>query len=94
MSVRAAVRVHDALDGAITAIDAGGSPIPRLDAELLLSDALGTTRERLYSDPAAAVGGPAVRAFQSHVRWTASRWPTSSATAPFAASIWRSTPAC
>ena len=68
MSVRAAVSVHDALDGAITAIDAGGSPSPRLDAELLLADALGTTRERLYSDPAAAVGGPAVRAFQSHVR--------------------------
>jgi release factor glutamine methyltransferase len=68
MTVRGAVSVRDALDGAITAIDAGGSPSPRLDAELLLADALGTTRELLYSDPAAVVHGPAVRAFQSHVR--------------------------
>jgi release factor glutamine methyltransferase len=68
MTARGAVSVRDALDGAITAIDAGGSPSPRLDAELLLADALGTTRERLYRDPAATVHGPAVRAFQSHVR--------------------------
>jgi release factor glutamine methyltransferase len=68
MTTRSAVSVRDALDGAITAIDAGGSPSARLDAELLLADALGTTREQLYSDPAAAVRGPAVRAFQSHVR--------------------------
>jgi release factor glutamine methyltransferase len=68
MSARSAVSVRDALDGAVTAIDAGGSASPRLDAELLLADALGTTRERLYLDPAAAVQGPAVRAFQSHVR--------------------------
>ena len=68
MTTRSAVSVRDALDGAITAIDAGGSPSARLDAELLLADALGTTREQLYSDPAAAVHGPAVRAFQSHVR--------------------------
>jgi release factor glutamine methyltransferase len=68
MTTRSAVSVRDALDGAITAIDAGGSPSARLDAELLLADALGTTREQLYSDPAASVRGPAVRAFQSHVR--------------------------
>ena len=68
MTTRSAVSVRDALDGAITAIDAGGSPSARLDAELLLADALGTTREQLYSDPAADVRGPAVRAFQSHVR--------------------------
>jgi release factor glutamine methyltransferase len=68
MTTRSAVSVRDALDGAITAIDAGGSPSARLDAELLLADALGTTREQLYSDPAATVHGPAVRAFQSHVR--------------------------
>jgi release factor glutamine methyltransferase len=68
MSARDAVSVRDALDGAVTAIAAGGSQTPRLDAELLLADALATTRERLYSDPGAAVRGPAVRAFQSHVR--------------------------
>lgn len=68
MTALRAVSVRDALDGAITAINAAGSPSPRLDAEVLLADALGTTRERLYSDPAAAVEGAAVRAFQSHVR--------------------------
>jgi release factor glutamine methyltransferase len=68
VTVRDAVSVRDALDGAITAIDAGGSASPRLDAELLLADALQTTRERLHSDPDAPVSGAAVRAFQSHVR--------------------------
>jgi release factor glutamine methyltransferase len=68
MTTRSAVSVRDALDGAITAIGAGGSPSARLDAELLLADALGTTREQLYSDRAGSVHGPAVRAFQSHVR--------------------------
>ncbi len=68
MTARSAVSVRDALDGAITAIGAGGSPSARLDAELLLADALGTTREQLYSDPGGPVHGPAVRAFQSHVR--------------------------
>jgi release factor glutamine methyltransferase len=64
----AAVSVRDALDGAVTAIGAGGSASPRLDAELLLADALATTRERLYQDPGAVVTGAAVRTFQSHVR--------------------------
>jgi len=68
MTPRDAVSVRDALDGAVTAIDAGGSSSPRLDAELLLADALATTRERLHSDPDATVRGAAVRAFQSHVR--------------------------
>jgi release factor glutamine methyltransferase len=68
MTQQAAVSVRDALDGAVTAIGAGGSASPRLDAELLLADALATTRERLYSDPDAPVSGAAVRAFESHVR--------------------------
>ena len=68
MSVAGGVSVRDALDGAVTAIGAGGSPSARLDAELLLADALNTTRERLYVDPGAVVSGAAVRVFQSHVR--------------------------
>jgi release factor glutamine methyltransferase len=68
MTLRSAVSVRDALDGAVTAIGAGGSESPRLDAELLLADALQTTRERLHTDPDAPVDGAAVRAFQSHVR--------------------------
>jgi release factor glutamine methyltransferase len=68
MTLRDAVSVRDALDGAVTAIGAGGSASPRLDAELLLADALASTRERLVMDPDAPVSGAAVRAFQSHVR--------------------------
>jgi release factor glutamine methyltransferase len=68
MTTRSAVSARDALDGAITAITAGGSPSPRLDAELLLADALGVTRARLITDPQLDVEGEAVRRFQSHVR--------------------------
>jgi release factor glutamine methyltransferase len=65
---RRAVSVRDALDGARTAIAAGGSPSARLDAELLLADALGVGRAQLHSDPDAPVAGDAVRRYQSHVR--------------------------
>jgi len=68
VSVRAAVSVRDALDGAATAIRAAGSDSPRLDAELLLAHAMGTTRERLHLEPSAPVEGEAVRAFQALVR--------------------------
>src|SRR6202165_1466631 len=60
--------VRDALDGAITAIRAPGCETPRLDAELLLADVLGVSRERLLTDRALSVEGPAVRAFQLAVR--------------------------
>jgi release factor glutamine methyltransferase len=59
---------HDALDGAITAIGAAGCETPGLDAELLLANVLGVTRERLFLDRDLVVHGPAVRAFQDAVR--------------------------
>jgi release factor glutamine methyltransferase len=59
---------RDALDGAITAIGASGCETPRLDAELLLADVLGISRERLIVDRDLTVEGPAVRAFQNAVR--------------------------
>ncbi len=68
MSLRTAVSARDALDGARTAIAAGGSPSARLDAELLLAGALGVSRERLTTDPQLPVAGDAVRRFQSYVR--------------------------
>ena len=68
MSLRAAVSARDALDGARTAIAAGGSESAPLDAELLLAHALGVTRERLIIDRDLVVTGEAVRRFQSHVR--------------------------
>jgi len=60
--------VRDALDGAITAIAAGGCETPRLDAEVLLAHVLGVARERLLLDSDLVVQGPAVRAYQDAVR--------------------------
>jgi len=59
---------RDALDGAITAIAAGGCETPRLDAELLLAHVLGVSRERLAIDRDLVVEGSAVRAYQDAVR--------------------------
>ncbi|MDP8967542.1 MAG: peptide chain release factor N(5)-glutamine methyltransferase, partial [Actinomycetota bacterium] len=60
--------VREALDSAVIAIAAAGSDTPRLDAELLLADALGVDRATLFLDPSRTVDGPAVRAFQEAVR--------------------------
>ncbi len=60
--------MRDALEGAATAIGAGGSDTPRLDAELLLAHVLGVERAALFSDPDLVVEGPAVRAYQDLVR--------------------------
>lgn len=58
----------DALDSAVIAIAAAGCETPRLDAELLLANALGVRREQLITDRELTVQGPAVRAFQDAVR--------------------------
>ena len=60
--------VRDALDGAITAIRASGSPTPRLDAELLLGHVLGVSRERLLTERDLVVAGRAAREFVDVVR--------------------------
>jgi release factor glutamine methyltransferase len=60
--------IRDALDSAVIAIAAAGCETPRLDAEVLLADALGVARERLLIDRELTVSGPAVRAFQNAVR--------------------------
>jgi release factor glutamine methyltransferase len=62
------VPVHDALDSAVVAIAASGSPTARLDAELLLAAALGVSRAALWTQPDLAVSGPAGRAFGDLVR--------------------------
>lgn len=59
---------REALEGAQTAIAAAGCETPRLDAEILLADVLGVTRERLVTDTSLRVQGPAVRAYQDAVR--------------------------
>jgi len=60
--------VREALDSAVIAIAAAGSASPRLDAELLLADALGIDRAALVTDSRREVTGTAVRAFQDAVR--------------------------
>jgi len=60
--------VREALDSAVIAIAAAGSDTPRLDAEVLLAQAMGLDRTALFMDPAREVKGPAVRAFQEAVR--------------------------
>jgi release factor glutamine methyltransferase len=60
--------VREALDSAVIAIAAAGSSSPRLDAELLLADALGIDRAVLVTDSRREVTGAAVRAFQDAVR--------------------------
>lgn len=66
-SLAGGTSIRDALDGAVTAIAAAGCETPRLDAELLLADALGVSRERLFIDDL-SVAGQAVRVFQDYVR--------------------------
>ena len=68
MSAFGGASVREALDSAVIAIAAAGSDTPRLDAEVLLADALGVNRTALFMDPAREVTGPAVRAFQDAVR--------------------------
>jgi release factor glutamine methyltransferase len=60
--------VRDALDSAAIAIRAAGSDTPRLDAELLLADALGVDRAALLLEPEREVAGEAGRAFRDAVR--------------------------
>jgi release factor glutamine methyltransferase len=60
--------VAEALDSALVALTAARIDTPRLDAELLLAEALGVDRTRLYVERDLRVEGPAVRRFQDLVR--------------------------
>jgi release factor glutamine methyltransferase len=65
---RGGTPVREALQGAVTAIGAGGCETPRLDAEVLLAHVLGVSREQLLTDASLRVQGQAVRAYQNAVR--------------------------
>jgi release factor glutamine methyltransferase len=67
-AARRGVPVRDALEGAITALTAAGVETPRLDAEVLLANAMDIDRARLYIDRELTVEGPAVRRYQDAVR--------------------------
>jgi release factor glutamine methyltransferase len=66
---------RDALEGAIGALEAAGCRSPRLDAELLIADALGVGREQLWLDPDMEVPPAAARTIGEHVRRRNEREP-------------------
>jgi len=71
----AVASVREALGAAVDALGAAGVEEPRLDAELLLGEAMGRGRAALVADPAAAVPAPAARAFGEMVRRRLRREP-------------------
>jgi release factor glutamine methyltransferase len=69
------VIARDALDAAVAALAAAGCETPRLDASLLIADALGVERARLVMDPSLAVSGAAARLIGERVRRRVAREP-------------------
>jgi release factor glutamine methyltransferase len=69
------MNVRDALDAAATAIEAAGCATPRLDAELLIADALGVDRAQLFMDPGMEIPPAAARAIGTNVRRRVAREP-------------------
>jgi release factor glutamine methyltransferase len=67
--------VRDALDAAVPAIEAAGCDTPRLDAELLIADALGVDRAVLHTEPDLPIKGAAARAIALEVRRRVAREP-------------------
>jgi len=64
----AGVSVRDALDSALIPLRAAGVETARLDAELLLAEALGVDRAALVAHPEAELDGDATRRFGSMMR--------------------------
>jgi release factor glutamine methyltransferase len=69
------VTVRDALGAAVPAFEAAGCESPRLDAELLIADALDVDRGALAADPALAIPPPAARVISERVRRRLEREP-------------------
>jgi len=69
------VTVRDALDAAVPALTAAGCDTPRLDAELLVADALGVDRAVVVAVPETPVPPPAARVIGERVRRRVLREP-------------------
>jgi release factor glutamine methyltransferase len=67
--------VRDAVEAAVTALAAAGCSTPRLDAEVLIADALGVDRAVLHSAPDTAVTGAQARVIGERVRRRVEREP-------------------
>jgi release factor glutamine methyltransferase len=69
------LRIRDALDAAVPALAAAGCDTPRLDAELLVADALGVDRAALHARPDRAITGGEARVIGERVRRRVAREP-------------------
>ncbi len=74
-AVAGEARVGEALSAAVEALAAAGVEGPRLDAEVLLGEAMGCGRALLAADPARALPAPAARSFAAMVRRRLRREP-------------------
>lgn len=68
-------RAGEALGAAVDALAAAGVDSPRLDAELLLAEAMGTDRAALAASPETEIPSPAARDFGQMVRRRLRREP-------------------
>jgi release factor glutamine methyltransferase len=75
VTVAAAASVREALGAAVDALAAAGVEDPRLDAELLLGEAVECDRAALMADPQAGVPATAARTFGEMVRRRLRREP-------------------
>jgi release factor glutamine methyltransferase len=66
---------REAVGSAADALEAAGCETPRLDAELLIADALGVDRAALAADPELPVEGAAARVIADRVRRRVAREP-------------------
>jgi release factor glutamine methyltransferase len=62
-----AASVRSLVHAATDRLAAAGCDSPRLDADLLLADALGADRARLYAEPERPIGEAATERFHAHV---------------------------
>jgi release factor glutamine methyltransferase len=74
-SARGATPLRDGLSAAVDALQAAGCENPRLDAELLMADALDVDRAALVADPDMPVPGAASRLMMERVRRRVAREP-------------------
>lgn len=66
---------RDAVDAAVDALAAAGCDSPRLDAEILVADALGIDRSGLILDPTRPLPAPASRLIGERIRRRVAREP-------------------
>jgi release factor glutamine methyltransferase len=69
------VTARDAVGAAVDALTAAGVDTPRLDAEVLIADALGVDRSALVIDESLAIAPPAARLIGERIRRRVAREP-------------------